>query len=769
MYVDNTAPEIAVVSPDDKMTVNGEFVIAGRAYDAVGIKTLEWEYGKEKGEIELIPGNPYFIKKLDIGNASGKVSVTFRVTDIAGNVRNTTITRNVDATRDLPQLTVFTPIAGVKLSDSLFVSGSARDDDGVSKIVWQIDKGAESEVPTDGAFVFSVADVAFGPHTLTVWAVDTKGKRGNPVTRAFTWFGATPLISITGASDSNGQQNFVEGMQLSTIDGKASLSGVIKAANQLVKVQYSINGGAPLSLTAGKTPGDAQFTIPLPASLPFGVLTVEIQATDAADKTAILRVPVYAINYARARVGPLVDFANVDKSDVIEITQAKPLFGAFVAPYPDEQIASVRLEPASAVVRVSYEKSLIRVEYGAEGATKPTKVIVTTSKNRTVEAGPYVFRTGAVPPGVALSKPVFGSWHKGPVDIAGAVTDGSTLAGAEVSVNGGTWQSAVIKGKEFSYTLPSAGLEGPVLISVRVLSATGGVSVQQTAVMVDTAEPKLKVLAPIPGSVTADRAGGDMTFVCALEEPLWSVSSVEVVRGTAVEKLVPAQVVSFTANPSKTAVTLRVTDKAGNVAAINVAEGLKTVNAPYVPENPQAVKTNLTADDFQPAIMVSGTDVMGAISWSGPFFAVEEKNYPKELDRVIRVTGASTLNIKVRGILLNPKKPEIFYGFSRDSVTQTVALKAGKTAGEFEGTIKLAAQADGRITLWFRSVNQDGVETYTRCEMEYDSTAPQVTLLSPGSSAANSFALAVQADDLFGIAKLSYKIEIGRASCRERV
>ena len=54
VYVDNTAPEIAVVSPDDKMTVNGEFVIAGRAYDAVGIKTLEWEYGKEKGEIELI-------------------------------------------------------------------------------------------------------------------------------------------------------------------------------------------------------------------------------------------------------------------------------------------------------------------------------------------------------------------------------------------------------------------------------------------------------------------------------------------------------------------------------------------------------------------------------------------------------------------------------------------------------------------------------------------------------------------------------------------
>ncbi|HON88819.1 MAG TPA: Ig-like domain-containing protein [Spirochaetales bacterium] len=35
VYVDNTPPEIAITAPDEKMNVNGEFVIAGRAFDAL--------------------------------------------------------------------------------------------------------------------------------------------------------------------------------------------------------------------------------------------------------------------------------------------------------------------------------------------------------------------------------------------------------------------------------------------------------------------------------------------------------------------------------------------------------------------------------------------------------------------------------------------------------------------------------------------------------------------------------------------------------------
>ncbi len=756
VYVDNTPPEIAVTAPDEKMTVNGEFVIAGRAFDAVGIKSLEWFYGKETGQIELVPGNPYFIKKLNIGNATGKISITFKVTDIAGNVRNTTITRTVDPAQDLPLLTVMTPKASDKLSDMLIIQGFARDDDGVAKIIWQIDKNQEQEYATDGSFAITTNGISFGTHTLSVWAVDVYGKRSNPAVIPFTWYGAGPAISVTHAADSSGQKPFVEGIELSTLDGKAVLSGVIKAENQLVKVTYAINGGTPVPLTVGKTPGDAAFTLPLPPL--FGVLTVEIQAVDAAGKTGLLRVPVYGTNFARLRVGPLLDFANTDKGEVIEITQTKPLTGSFIAPYPDEQIKTVSLEPATDVVKAIQENNLVRITFNAEGITKPTKVVVITTKNRRIEAGPYVFRTGALPPAFMLSKPVFGSWQKGSIEVAGAITDGSVLAQAEVSINGGSWQPAAVKGKEFSLTVPNTGLSGPTLISVRVLSATGGEAVQNTAVMVDAAAPQIQVLAPLAGSLTADRAGGSTTFVCAIDEPLWSIASVEVIRGTAVEKIQPASVISFTANPKSGAVQVRVTDKAGNVSTINAAQNVKTTVEPYIPESRDVVKANTISIEGGPGIVLTGTDAIGAVSWSAPLFANGATDFPKELDRVIRITGAANFTIKVAGLGLNPKKPEIFYGFSKDAIATAIPLKAAKTAGEFEGTAKLPSQADGRITLWFKALDQDGQEYITRCEIEYDSTPPQVTLISPGTNAGQTFTLAVQADDLFGISKLSYKI-----------
>lgn len=756
VYVDNTPPEITITTPDEKMTVNGEFVIGGRAFDAVGIKSLEWIYGKETGTIELVPGNPYFVKKLDPGNASGKISITFKVTDIAGNVRNTTITRTVDVARDLPVLTITAPKSGDKLSDMLEISGFARDDDGVAKIVWQIDKNPEQEYGTDSSFIIRTSDIAFGTHTLSVWAVDKYGKRSNPAVIPFTWFGAGPVISLTGATDINGQKPFIEGIELSTIDGKAVLSGVIKAENQLAKVTYAINGGTPAALTVGKTPGEASFTLPLPPL--FGVLIVEIQAVDAAGKTGVLRIPVYSTNYARLRTGPLLDFANADKQEVIEITQAKPLVGALIAPYFDEQIKSVNLEPATDVVKVTQENSLVTISFGAEGITEPTKIVLVTTKNRRIEAGPYVFRTGAQPPAFMLTKPVFGSWNKGSIEIAGVVTDGSVLAQAAISVNGGSWQPAAIKGKEFSLTVPNSGIDGPVLISVRVLSATGGEAVQYTAVMSDTTAPQIRVLAPVSGSVTADRAGGTITFVCAVDEPLWSIASIEVLRGTNIEKIAPANIVSFTANPKSGAVQLRVTDNAGNVTTVNAAENIKTALEPYMPEGKEIIKSNIVSAEGLPSLSLVGADSVGSVTWAGPFLGSEDPDFPKEQDRVIRMTGAANFTIKLTGIALNAKKPEIFYGFSKDAISTALALKAGKTAGDYEGTLKLPSQTDGRSTLWFKVLDQDGNEYTSRCELEYDSTPPQLTLVAPGTTAPGIFTLVVQADDLFGIAQLSYKI-----------
>ena len=67
MYVvDNAKPELKIVYPIDfKMPQFGKFVVAGVAKDDVGLTKLEWEFGPDKGEFELVPGNPYWGIVLD--------------------------------------------------------------------------------------------------------------------------------------------------------------------------------------------------------------------------------------------------------------------------------------------------------------------------------------------------------------------------------------------------------------------------------------------------------------------------------------------------------------------------------------------------------------------------------------------------------------------------------------------------------------------------------------------------------------------------------
>ena len=67
-FIDNTKPDVQIVSPTKDEVVNGKFTVAGFAKDTNGITDLRWTYGNQSGQIELVPGNPYWVVDLDSTN-----------------------------------------------------------------------------------------------------------------------------------------------------------------------------------------------------------------------------------------------------------------------------------------------------------------------------------------------------------------------------------------------------------------------------------------------------------------------------------------------------------------------------------------------------------------------------------------------------------------------------------------------------------------------------------------------------------------------------
>ena len=53
-FVDNTSPDIKIISPEPKESVNGVFTVTGFAKDVIGLESLSWQFGQETGNFETI-------------------------------------------------------------------------------------------------------------------------------------------------------------------------------------------------------------------------------------------------------------------------------------------------------------------------------------------------------------------------------------------------------------------------------------------------------------------------------------------------------------------------------------------------------------------------------------------------------------------------------------------------------------------------------------------------------------------------------------------
>ena len=283
-FIDNTNPDVKIVSPDTEVC-NGKFIVAGFAKDKVGIHKLSWTFNGETEDFELIPGNPYWSKELDtIGMPAKSVDFTVTAVDTAGNVVVLKKTIPINQEDDKPVVTIQTPEEGSTISgeaNTLFVRGIVADDDGVASIEYSLDGAEPQSLETDGVFSahFDNEALEAGVHKITVVATDIHGVKGNPVTATFTSMGPKPKFAtpkIGTAEVTNGllvhpESNPVYEVSATSPSGIESYSYKIESGVDDVFDSQEFTPKAP----------EKSISVKIPLSkAPWGLVQITVSATD---------------------------------------------------------------------------------------------------------------------------------------------------------------------------------------------------------------------------------------------------------------------------------------------------------------------------------------------------------------------------------------------------------------------------------------------------------------------------------------------------------
>lgn len=334
-FIDNTSPAVQIVYPVEKQAENGVFTAAGFAKDAIGLKSLTYEYNGEKGEFEIIPGNPYWTKEFNSNNKSGKLTII--ATDVAGNVTKAERNIIINPELDKPVTNITWPQSGAALKEGeFFVRGIAKDDDAVASVRVAVDGTEVEVVETHGVFSVVLNDDKFktvGKHVVSVRATDRYGVVGNETKVEYTSSGIKPKFTdavLKGGSD-NGAFTFgkvvnPEGGSILSVEA-SSLSGIKEASYSIEwngdKLGRS-NDAKREEKNLGIKGSQPKVTFDIPVeTLPWGIVNIRYTVVDTLDRVSNYSTCLYVSNFTRV-IGSAsneYDSSFSDESATVKVTE----------------------------------------------------------------------------------------------------------------------------------------------------------------------------------------------------------------------------------------------------------------------------------------------------------------------------------------------------------------------------------------------------------------------------------------------------------------
>ena len=173
---DATAPTVAIIAPLAGATVSGTVAVKGAASDNVGVTKVELYVDGSLYSTGTV--SAFNFSWNSSGKPNGPHSLSVKAYDAAGNARVASVSVNVLNSTDTtaPNVAISAPIAGVTVSGTVAVKGTASDNVGVTKVELFVN-GSLYASGTVSAYSFSWNSLtkANGAYTLMVKAYDAAG------------------------------------------------------------------------------------------------------------------------------------------------------------------------------------------------------------------------------------------------------------------------------------------------------------------------------------------------------------------------------------------------------------------------------------------------------------------------------------------------------------------------------------------------------------------------------------------------------------------
>ena len=411
-FIDNTKPDVAVVYPEEGQVMDGIFTVAGYAKDTIGVTELSWTFGDQKGDFELIPGNPYWAVNVNtLGQKDKSGKFTIHAKDRAGNIVEVTKVIPLNQDNNKPVVSVSEPVNGQNFSDSdtLFVRGIATDPDGIKEVRIQLDANEPVVQETKGVFYYELctaADLTTGNHKVTVTPVDVNDVAGNPVVINIGSRGIAPTFAEAQLVSGKEAEELHNGMEIHPEAGKTISLGINSGVG-LAKVSSELkwgNDGLSETVVELKNPSAYTFNLPVLPDSPKGVMTLRVEAEDILGRTSDYKLLYYVTNTSVVKVEePVIVFddSTVAEDGSIISNPDFPVSGYLIG----ATAASVELVPATKFAKVELEGNQIRLisQEGEIGSSEPVVVRVKTDKGKIIDSRELRFRADTALPEITIN------------------------------------------------------------------------------------------------------------------------------------------------------------------------------------------------------------------------------------------------------------------------------------------------------------------------------------------------------------------------------
>ncbi|NBF40717.1 MAG: hypothetical protein GVY14_09905, partial [Spirochaetes bacterium] len=724
LIVDNSPPEINLVSPGEETVPAGEMVFAGSLTDEVGVATATYTTSSgEQGELTLTPGDPFWSVPATFTEGR-RGSFTLTATDDVGNTAVLEHTVEIDEEADLPR------IVSNRVTDGYLI-GHAADDDGVSAVEHRLGDGEWTRVETTRTFAVPVPAARPGSYDLEVRAVDVSGRTGPTVEEEITIPAPAPILGELEGPDGSFRPGRImyEGESL-------VVAGSVEKAWGAGAVQYSFDGENPSSSRLGdiSDDGTADFELTLGSRQAPGRhdLTIRVENEEGEGDT------ISTFYYVLER---LPDEPDPDETYVTGITDDPGLYladgrldggsggndgagggdrgaagnrggrlhfrntrplTAFVA---GGDIASARLEPEADGFRVSVDGSAVAVTPQAPSRLDGVRLVVETAGGRELRSPSLDLLYDPEAPTLRMLSPEPDQWLSEAGELRVEAADNLDELRVEYAVGDGSFAPLRAGEEGYAASLSVPADEGSTAVVVRATDGAGNSTVVARTVTFDTAAPEFTILTPdaetpVNGEITVIGYVADDGPLSSLR---WSAD------GEEFEDLETRRAFSFPVSLTRYGSgderpVIEATDRAGNVELremtfeIAVEEDIPEVSIQLPPTG------SVEREDFT----ISGSafdddsvaDILASID-GGPYRSVGEGgSFSLPIDVAELGDNGHTVRVKavdLGGVESEPAKLDFFV--SLESPAGTVSYP------------KLAESVSDRITMTGTASDANGIES----------------------------------------------------------